>query len=70
LTTFLFAQGDAIRTMMKDSADGQAGGGGVTAILERYRKAYSTRESMGTLTSSEIEVRPLAAASWLRAYRS
>src|ERR1700676_369234 len=29
--------------------------GGVAAILERYRKAYSTREAMGTLTFSEIE---------------
>jgi uncharacterized protein (TIGR02246 family) len=82
---FLFGQGDAIRTMMKDSADAWNRGdlpafaawyenspettfmgkevirGGVAAILERYRKAYSTREAMGTLTFSEIEVRPLAA---------
>ena len=34
--------------------------GGTQAILERYRKAYPTREAMGTLTFSEIEVRPLA----------
>jgi len=34
--------------------------GGTKAILERYRKAYPTREAMGTLTFSEIEVRPLA----------
>ena len=82
---FLFAQGDVIRTMMKDSADAWNRGdlpafaayyenspettfmgkevihGGVAAILERYRKAYSTREAMGRLTFSEIEVRPLAA---------
>src|SRR6202161_3200484 len=83
--SFLFAQGDAIRTMMKDSAEAWNRGdlqafaayyenspettfmgkevvrGGVKAILERYRKAYPTREAMGTLTFSEIEVRPLAA---------
>jgi len=34
--------------------------GGVKAILERYRKAYPTPEAMGTLTFSEITVRPLA----------
>jgi len=34
--------------------------GGVQAILARYRRAYPTREAMGTLTFSEIEVRPLA----------
>jgi uncharacterized protein (TIGR02246 family) len=33
--------------------------GGVQAILERYRRGYPTREKMGTLTFSEIEVRPL-----------
>ncbi|MEO8593146.1 MAG: SgcJ/EcaC family oxidoreductase [Candidatus Solibacter sp.] len=33
--------------------------GGVQAILERYRRGYSTAEKMGTLTYSEIEVRPL-----------
>jgi uncharacterized protein (TIGR02246 family) len=81
----LFAQGDAIRTMMKDSADAWNRGdlpafaayyenspettfmgkqvvrGGVAAILQRYRKAYGSREAMGTLSFSEIEVRPLAA---------
>jgi uncharacterized protein (TIGR02246 family) len=36
--------------------------GGTKAILERYRKAYPTPEAMGTLTFSEIEVRPLAAS--------
>jgi uncharacterized protein (TIGR02246 family) len=34
--------------------------GGTKAILERYRKRYPNREAMGTLTFSEIEVRPLA----------
>ena len=34
--------------------------GGVAAILNRYRKAYPTRETMGTLTFSGIEVRMLA----------
>ena len=35
--------------------------GGTQAILDRYRRAYPTREAMGTLRFSEIEVRPLAA---------
>ena len=34
--------------------------GGTRAILDRYRRAYPTREAMGTLTFSEIAVRPLA----------
>ena len=34
--------------------------GGVEAILARYQRAYPTREAMGTLIFSEIEVRPLA----------
>jgi uncharacterized protein (TIGR02246 family) len=34
--------------------------GGTTAILERYRKSYPTREAMGTLHFSEIEVRTLS----------
>jgi ketosteroid isomerase-like protein len=34
--------------------------GGVEAILARYRRAYPTREAMGTLAFSEVEVRPLA----------
>jgi uncharacterized protein (TIGR02246 family) len=34
--------------------------GGTQAILDRYRRAYPTREAMGTLTFSEIAVRPLA----------
>ena len=34
--------------------------GGTRAILDRYRRAYPTREAMGELTYSELEVRPLA----------
>jgi uncharacterized protein (TIGR02246 family) len=34
--------------------------GGTQAILERYRRGYPTPEAMGTLTYSEIAVRPLA----------
>ena len=34
--------------------------GGTKAILARYRQRYPNREAMGTLTFSEIEVRPLA----------
>jgi uncharacterized protein (TIGR02246 family) len=34
--------------------------GGTQAILERYRRSYPTRDAMGTLAFSEIEVRPLA----------
>jgi uncharacterized protein (TIGR02246 family) len=34
--------------------------GGTQAILDRYRRAYPTLEAMGTLTFSEIVVRPLA----------
>jgi uncharacterized protein (TIGR02246 family) len=34
--------------------------GGVKAILDRYKRSYPTPEAMGTLTFSEIEVRPLA----------
>lgn len=33
--------------------------GGTRAILDRYRKAYPTPASRGTLTFSEIVVRPL-----------
>src|SRR5215475_8781387 len=33
--------------------------GGVDAILARYQKGYPTPEKRGTLTYSEIEVRPL-----------
>ena len=34
--------------------------GGVQAILARYRKAYPTREAMGTLSFTNVEVRMLA----------
>jgi uncharacterized protein (TIGR02246 family) len=34
--------------------------GGTKAILERYRKRYPSRDAMGALTFSEIEVRTLA----------
>jgi uncharacterized protein (TIGR02246 family) len=34
--------------------------GGTQAILDRYRRAYPTREAMGTLTFSELSVRSLA----------
>jgi uncharacterized protein (TIGR02246 family) len=33
--------------------------GGVKAILDRYRKAYPTRESMGKLSFSNVDVRML-----------
>ena len=33
--------------------------GGTQAILARYKKGYPTPEAMGTLTYSEIAVRPL-----------
>ncbi len=35
--------------------------GGVQAILDRYRKAYPTRDAMGTLSFTNVEVRMLAA---------
>jgi len=38
-------------------------GKGYEKILERYRKNYSTREQMGTLTFSDIEVRMLPGSS-------
>ena len=34
--------------------------GGTQAIFERYNRSYPTAEKRGTLTFSEIEVRPLA----------
>ena len=33
--------------------------GGPDAVVARYRRGYPTREAMGALTFSEIEVRPL-----------
>ena len=80
----LFAQGDEVRKLLKDSEDAWNRGdlvtfssyyddspettfigrevvrGGVEAILGRYRRAYPTRDAMGTLEFSEIAVRPLA----------
>ena len=79
----LFAQGDEIRKLLKDSEDAWNRGdlvvfasyyddspqttfigrevthGGPDAILARYKRGYPTREAMGTLTFSEIDVRPL-----------
>ena len=79
----LFAQGDEIRAMLKNSEAAWNRGdlptfakdyedspdttfigrdithGGVEAILARYRRGYPTPEAMGTLTFSEIDVRPL-----------
>jgi|SRR5450755_1244366 len=34
--------------------------GGVQVILNRYRKAYPTRDAMGTLSFTNVEVRTLA----------
>ena len=34
--------------------------GGIQAILARYQRGYPTRDAMGTLTYSELEVRVLA----------
>ena len=33
---------------------------GWQSVLERYRRAYDTREKMGTLAFTEIEVKPLS----------
>ncbi len=41
---------------------------GFAPILERYKKNYSTREQMGTLTFSELEVRTLPVASGATEY--
>ena len=38
-------------------------GKGYEKILERYQKNYSTREQMGTLTFSDIEVRMLSGSN-------
>ena len=81
----LFAQGDEVRKLLKDSEDAWNRGdvvtfssyyddspdttfigrevthGGPDAVVARYKRGYPTREAMGTLTFSEIEVRPLGA---------
>jgi uncharacterized protein (TIGR02246 family) len=85
LTPLLFAQGDEVRKLLKDSEDAWNRGdlatfasyyddspettfigrevthGGPKQIVARYRRSYPTREAMGTLTFSEIAVRPLGA---------
>ena len=33
---------------------------GWQTVLDRYKKGYDTREKMGTLTFSELEIKPLA----------
>jgi uncharacterized protein (TIGR02246 family) len=79
----LFAQGEEIRAMLKNSEAAWNRGdmaafasdyedaptttfvgkevtrGGVDAILARYQRGYPTADARGTLTFSEIEVRPL-----------
>ena len=79
----LFAQGDEIKAMLKNSEAAWNRGdlaafasdyedaptttfvgrevtrGGVDAILARYQRGYPTADARGTLTFSEIEVRPL-----------
>ena len=79
----VFAQGDEIRKLLKDSEDAwnradlltfssfyddspdttfigrEVTRGGPKEIVARYRRGYPTPEAMGTLTFSEIEIRPL-----------
>jgi uncharacterized protein (TIGR02246 family) len=79
----VFAQGDEVRKLLKDSEEAwnradlvtfssyyddspettfigrEVTHGGPNEVLARYRRGYSTPEKMGTLTFSEIEVRPL-----------
>ena len=54
---------DAFATGYKNSPDilfiGSKVSRGYSQMLERYRTAYSTREKMGTLTYSDIEIQPL-----------
>ena len=54
---------DAFATGYKNSPDvlfiGSKISRGYSQMLERYRTAYSTREKMGTLTYSDLEVQPL-----------
>ncbi len=56
---------DAFATGYKDSPDilfiGSTISRGYAGMLERYRTVFSTREKMGTLTYSDIEVQPLDA---------
>jgi len=41
---------------------------GFTPILERYKQNYSTKEQMGTLTFSDLDIRLLPAASGITEY--
>jgi len=54
---------DAFATAYKNSPDilfiGSKISRGYAQMLERYRTVYSTREKMGTLSFSEVEVQPL-----------
>ena len=54
---------DSFATGYKNSPDilfiGSKVSRGYSQMLERYRTAYSTREKMGTLTYSDLEVQPL-----------
>jgi uncharacterized protein (TIGR02246 family) len=54
---------EAFATGYKDSSDilfvGSTISRGYAGMLERYRTVFSTREKMGTLTYSDIEVQPL-----------
>jgi uncharacterized protein (TIGR02246 family) len=54
---------DAFATGYKDSPDilfmGSPIDKGYAAMVARYHKAFPTREKMGTLTFSEVEVQPL-----------
>jgi uncharacterized protein (TIGR02246 family) len=54
---------DAFATGYKDSPDilfmGAPIDKGYAAMVARYHKIFSTREKMGTLTFSEVEVQPL-----------
>lgn len=56
---------DAFATGYKNSPDilfiGSTISRGYAGMLERYRTVFSTREKMGTLTYSDIEVQPLDA---------
>jgi ketosteroid isomerase-like protein len=54
---------DSFATGYKNSPDilfiGSKISRGYSQMLERYRTVYSTREKMGTLTYSDIEIQPL-----------
>jgi uncharacterized protein (TIGR02246 family) len=56
---------DAFMQGYKDSPDttfiGKTLRRGWQQVLERYKQSYSTKEAMGTLTFSDLDVRPLGA---------